>query len=93
MLCEEKDAEIERMRTTLEALKEKLVVFNDLEQELQNRNESFILSEKQRAKMQENMEDTAKKIEEDAKFHKDTHEKLKLEIQDLVNQVAKEREE
>jgi hypothetical protein len=65
-MCEEKETEIERMRTTLEALKEKLVIFNDLEQELQDRNESFIQSEKQRAKLQERMEETALKIEEDA---------------------------
>lgn len=42
MLCEEKETEIERLKTTLEALKERLVIFNDLEQELQNRNESFL---------------------------------------------------
>jgi len=66
MMCEEKDTELERVKTTLQALKEKLVIFDDLEQELQMKNEQFMKSEQIRAQLQQSIEETAKKISEDA---------------------------
>ena len=92
MMCEEKETELERVRTTVYALNDKLAIFNDIENELKVKNESLLLSEKKRVELQKRMEETSIKITEDAKFHKETHERLKQEIQELLGEIKKERQ-
>ena len=89
MMCEEKETELERVKTTVYALNDKLAIFNDLEQELQTKNESLLKSEAKRAELQNRIAETSVKITEDAKFHKETHEKLKQDIQDLLAEIKK----
>ena len=75
------------MKTTLVALNEKLAVTNDIKQDADDHNEYLGNSEAQRQNLQQQMEQTAQKILQDAAANAEQHKKLEDAIADLMAQL------
>ena len=91
----ERDVEVERMKTTLFALNEKLTVLEDVEKDITETRQNFKSSEATRGELQAQILSTGEKItayksEYDQKLAKQLSEidQLKAEIQNLKKQMA-----
>lgn len=85
----ERDVEIERMKTTLLALNEKLTVVNDVKQDIVEHQQYFQESEAQRAKLQNILVDTSNKVQDEAVKNNDKQEELIREIERLQEELRK----
>lgn len=83
----ERDIEIERMKTTLIALNEKLVVTNDIKSQLDEFTESFSKSEAKRGELQVHMVTTSKTIEVLAGENTDKQESQTKQINSLMDEI------
>ena len=79
----ERDVEIERMKTTLVALNEKLAVTNDIRLDCDEHKQYLGTSEQARAKLQDHIMDTSEKIKVDQSVNSSQHQKLQDEISRL----------
>lgn len=69
----DRDIEIDRMKTTLFALNEKLAMINDIRSDLDGQKGNFRFSEETRGQLQMSMERTSKTIVIDTNAHDDLH--------------------
>ena len=83
----ERDVEIERMKTTLMALNEKLQVLTDIKQDIDDHKEYIRNSEDKRNELQSYIDNTGKKITADTKNHSDQHQEHIDEIDRLRNEI------
>lgn len=83
----ERDVEIERMKTTLMALNEKLQVLTDIKQDIDDHKEYIRNSEDKRNELQSYIKQTGEKIVVDTKNHSDQHQEHIDEIDRLRNEI------
>jgi hypothetical protein len=83
----ERDVEIERMKTTLMALNEKLAVVNDVKMDIEDHKKYFATSEQERAKLQDILVETSESVKQEAIKNKDKQEELIAEIERLQSQL------
>lgn len=83
----ERDVEIERMKTTLMALNEKLQVLTDIKQDVDDHKEYIRTSEDKRNDLQSYIKKTSEKIAVDTKNHSDQHQEHIDEIDRLRNEI------
>jgi chromosome segregation ATPase len=87
----ERDVEIERMKTTLIALNEKLAVTDDIRLDCDQYKKYFADSEQDRKNLQSSMTQTSADITRFQNENSTQHKKLESQIQDLQQQLADQK--
>ena len=85
----ERDIEIERMKTTLIALNEKVAVTSDIKNDCDEHKGYLDTSENERKKLQNHIVDASVKIKEEQEKNSETHNQHIKEIEDLRDQLQK----
>ena len=83
----EREVEIEHLKTTMIALDEKVKVMDDIKQDISNTRRDLGESEAKREELQEHIEDTGEKVGVETKKHTTYQEELIAENNDLRQQI------
>ena len=83
----ERDIEIDRMKTTLFALNEKLAMVTDIKNDLEETKSYLQGSEQTRQELQGHIQETSQRVKKDASDHDSSHQKKISEIQSLNDKI------